>query len=62
MEQTEIDETITALHDRVSEDILAQVIRVVEHQIIPSKWPLPEQEGLDTSRRSIQVPVENQLQ
>eukprot|EP00971_Amphidinium_carterae_P044859 882084-Amphidinium_carterae.1 len=66
MGQLEIDETITALHDRVSEQILAEVIKVVDQQIIPSKWPIPEQplpdqEGLDTSRRSIQVPAENQL-
>eukprot|EP00971_Amphidinium_carterae_P320842 6377706-Amphidinium_carterae.1 len=62
MEQTEIDETITALQDRVSEDVMAQVIRAVDQQIIPSKWTPTEQGGLDTSRRSIQVPVENQLQ
>eukprot|EP00971_Amphidinium_carterae_P049666 979100-Amphidinium_carterae.1 len=65
MDQIEIDETIAALHDKVSENILAEVIKVVDQQIIPSKWalpdpPLPDNEGLDTSRRSIQVPAENQ--
>eukprot|EP00971_Amphidinium_carterae_P337815 6474850-Amphidinium_carterae.1 len=44
---------------------MAQVIRVVDQQIVPSKWTPPElqqsQGGLDTSRRSIQVPVHNQL-
>eukprot|EP00971_Amphidinium_carterae_P250599 4974883-Amphidinium_carterae.1 len=65
MEQIEIDETIDALQDRVSEDVMAQVIRVVDQQIVPSKWTSPDlqqsQEGLETSRRSIQVPVQNQL-
>eukprot|EP00971_Amphidinium_carterae_P236959 4702857-Amphidinium_carterae.1 len=60
MDQVEIDKTITALHDRVSESILAKAIKVADKQIIPLKWaspepPLPDHKGLDTSRRSIQV-------
>eukprot|EP00971_Amphidinium_carterae_P237324 4711123-Amphidinium_carterae.1 len=65
MEQTEIDETITALQNRVSDEVMAQVIQVVDQQIVPLKWTTPESQPAtadnDTSRRSIQVPVQSQL-
>eukprot|EP00971_Amphidinium_carterae_P130992 2595288-Amphidinium_carterae.1 len=66
MSQIEIDESLTALHDKVSEYILAEVIKVVDQKIVPVKWDLPEptrpdQGDLDSSRKSIQVPIENQL-
>eukprot|EP00971_Amphidinium_carterae_P309227 6144909-Amphidinium_carterae.1 len=64
MDQAEIDATLNALQDHVSDDILAQVIHVVDEQVIPAKWPLPEQQqntaDLETARRSVQVPVQNQ--
>eukprot|EP00971_Amphidinium_carterae_P133495 2644177-Amphidinium_carterae.1 len=65
MEQTEIDDTITALQNRVLENVMAQVIQVVDQQIVPLKWAPQEPQqptaDLDTSRRSIQIPVQNQL-
>eukprot|EP00971_Amphidinium_carterae_P349230 6490911-Amphidinium_carterae.2 len=64
MEQTEIDDTLTALQNHVSEDIMAKVIQVVDEQVVPLKWSPQEPEqptaDLDTSRKSIQVPVQNQ--
>eukprot|EP00971_Amphidinium_carterae_P351669 6492221-Amphidinium_carterae.1 len=64
MEQTEIDATLTALQDHGSDDIMAKVIQVVDEQVIPAKWAPPEQEqntaDLETSRKSVQVPVQNQ--
>eukprot|EP00971_Amphidinium_carterae_P331610 6465290-Amphidinium_carterae.1 len=54
LDQVQTDEIIAALHEKVSDDTLAQVIRVVERLIIPAKWPIPAPEDCDTSRRSIQ--------
>eukprot|EP00971_Amphidinium_carterae_P333494 6468274-Amphidinium_carterae.1 len=47
MEQTEIDDTLTALQNHVSEDIMA-------------KEPEQATADLDTSRQSVQVPAQNQ--
>eukprot|EP00971_Amphidinium_carterae_P321943 6399796-Amphidinium_carterae.2 len=56
MEQTEIDATLSALQDHVSDDTMAKVIQVVDEQVIPAKWAPPEQEqntaDLETSRKS----------
>eukprot|EP00971_Amphidinium_carterae_P199966 3968854-Amphidinium_carterae.2 len=60
LSQVEIDEILIALQDRVSEDTLAQVVRVVEYETAQSREPLPQQDDLDTSRRSIDIPAENQ--